>query len=146
MIVTGPDDTDNIAPPNSSQSGSLHSKWTGGALRTSTSTASLRPGGWITEGGGSSGSPYGSSTYHGISGYASSPAGSPMPYLPYSPALAPPPLSGRRLPSGVIGTGSFPGTPAGLGLSLSFFPLASAPATGVLCTPVTLATLGSHLR
>ena len=142
-VVAGPDDTGSIAPPDSARSGGLRSKWTGGALRARPSTASLRPGGWIAEGGGA-GSPYGGSTYSGVSSYASSPAGSPMPpYSPYSPASAPPPLSGRRSPSGVIGTGNFPGTPAGLGLSPGFFPPVSAPASGALRTPVTAATLGS---
>jgi hypothetical protein len=138
-VVGGPDDTDSIAPPDSARSGGLRSKWTGGTLRARPSTASLRPGGWIAEGGGGgAGSPYAGSTYSGVSSYASSPAGSPMPpYSPYSPASAPPPLSGRRSP------GTFPGTPAGLGLSPGFFPPTSAPAAGALRTPATAATLGS---
>jgi hypothetical protein len=136
-VVGGPDDTDSIAPLDSARSSGLRSKWTGGTLRARPSTVPLRPGGWIAEGGGA-GSPYASSTYSGVSSYASSPAGSPMPpYSPYSPASAPPPLSGRRSP------GTFPGAPAGLGLSPGFFPPASAPAAGALRTPATAATLGS---
>ncbi|KAI9453312.1 DUF1692-domain-containing protein [Lactarius psammicola] len=137
LAVAGPDDTGSIAPtPDSSRSG-LRSKWTGGALRARPSNASLRPGGWA-EGG----SPYGS-TYSGVSSYASSPAGSPMlPYSPYSPATAPPPLSGRS-PSG--GAGGFPGAPSGLGLSPGLFGV--GPPGGVsgggLRTPATAATLGS---
>ncbi|KAH8977589.1 hypothetical protein EDB86DRAFT_3249747 [Lactarius hatsudake] len=97
------------------------------------SNASLRPGGWA-EGG----SPYGS-TYSGVSSYASSPAGSPMPYSPCSPATVPPPLSGRT-PSG-----GYPGTPSGLGLSPGLFgpgPQGGASGGG-LRTPATAATLGS---
>ena len=110
-----PGDTDSIVPSNFSRSSGLCSKWTGGVLCARPSAAPLRPGGWITESGGG-GFPYGGSTHSGVSSYASSSVGSPMfPRSPYSPALAPPPLSGRRSPSGFIGTGSFPGTPAGLG-------------------------------
>ncbi|KAF8260059.1 endoplasmic reticulum vesicle transporter-domain-containing protein [Lactarius quietus] len=129
-VVAGPDDTGSIAPPDSARSG-LRSKWTGSALRARPSV-SPRPGVWA-EGG----SPY-SSTYSGVSSYASSPAGSPMlPYSPYSPATVPPPLSGRT-PSG--GAGSFPGTPSGLGLSPNLY----APGTaGVGRTPATAATIGS---
>jgi hypothetical protein len=88
--------------------------------------------------------PYGGSSYSVVSLYASSPAGSPMPaHSPYSPASALPPLSGRRSPSGCIGTRSFPGAPAGLGLSPGFFPPASAGAAGALRTPATVATLSS---
>jgi hypothetical protein len=62
-----------------------------------------------------------------------------LPYSPYSPASAPPPLSGRP-PSG--GTGGFPGTPAGLGLSPGLFPPGSA-AGGGMRTPAAAGTIGS---
>ena len=115
----------------------------GGALCACPSTASLRPGGWITESGGG-GLPYGGPTHDEVSSYASPPAGSLMlPYSHYSPASAPPPLSGRRSPSGFIDTGSLSGTPAGLGLCPGFFSHASAPASSALHTPATAATLGS---
>jgi hypothetical protein len=127
-VVAGPDDTGSIAPDSARSS--LRSKWTGGALRARPSNASLRPNAWA-EGGGS---PYAGSTYSGVSSHPSSPAGSPMlPYSPYSPATVPPPLSGRT-PSG-----SFPGTPSGLGLSPAQFP----PGGTGLRTPSTAATLGS---
>jgi hypothetical protein len=138
-VVAGPDDTDSITPPDSARSGGLHSKWTGGALCTCPSTASLHPGGWIDEGSGDVGS-----AHSGISSYASSPAGSLMP--PYSPASALLPLSHRRSPGG------FPGTPAGLGLSLGFLLPTSASAACALRSPATAAMLGStdldltHLR
>src|ERR1700761_7574445 len=63
-----------------------------------------------------------------------------LPYSPYSPASAPPPLSGRT-PSG--GTGSFPGTPSGLGLSPGLFPPGGGVSGGGLRTPATAATMGS---
>ncbi|KAH8979567.1 DUF1692-domain-containing protein [Lactarius akahatsu] len=128
LAVAGPDDTGSIAPTPDSSRGGLRSKWTGGALRARPSNASLRPSGWA-EGG----SPYGS-TYSGVSSYASSPAGSPMPYSPYSPATVPPPLSGRT-PSG-----GYPGPPSGLGLSPG---PPGGPIGGGLRTPATAATLGS---
>ncbi|KAH9010098.1 hypothetical protein EDB83DRAFT_2530949 [Lactarius deliciosus] len=82
-------------------------------------------------------SPYGS-TYSGVSSYTSSPAGSPMPYAPYSPAMVPLPLSGRT-PSG-----GYPGIPSGLGLSPGLFgPIPpGGPSGGGLRTPATAATLG----
>lgn len=133
LAVAGPDDTGSIAPTPDSSRGGLRSKWAGGALRARSSNASLRPGGW-PEGG----SPYGS-TYSGVSSYASSPAGSPMPYSPYSPATVPPPLTGRT-PSG-----GYPGTPSGLGLSPGLFGPGppGGPSGGGLRTPATAATLGS---
>ncbi|KAN0133418.1 DUF1692 domain containing protein [Lactarius tabidus] len=135
-VVAGPDDTGSIAPPDSARTGGLRSKWTGGALRARSSNASLQPGVWAE-----AGSPYGGSTYSGVSSYASSPAGSPMlPYSPYSPASAPPPHSGRT-PS--TGAGGFPGTPAGLGLSPGLFAPGSAASTGGMRTPATPATMGS---
>ena len=138
-----PDDTDDIMPSDFSRSGGLCRKWTGGALCARTSTAPLRPGGWITESGGS-GLPYGGSTYSGVPSHSSPPVGSPMlPYSHYSPASAAPPHFGRRSPSGFIGTGNFPGTPSGLGLSPGFFPSASDPTSGALRTSAMAATLGS---
>lgn len=140
-LVVGPDDIDSIAPPDFARSSGLHSKCTGGALRARPSTASLCPGGSIAEGGGS---PYGGSTYSGVSSNTSSSVGSPMPpYSPYSPFSAPPPLSGRRSPSGGIGTGSFPCThAAGLWSSPGLFSSVSTPAPAALRMPVMVATLG----
>jgi hypothetical protein len=66
-VVAGPDDTDSIVPPDFSRTGGLRSKWTVGALRARPNTASLRPGGWIAEGEGGGSSPYGGSTYGGVS-------------------------------------------------------------------------------
>ena len=136
-VVAGPDDTGSIAPPDSARVGGLRSKWTGGTLRARPSNASLQPGVWAE-----AGSPYGGSTYSGVSSYASSPAGSPMlPYSPYSPASAPPPLSGRRTPSG--GNAGFPGTPAGLGLSPALYPQGSVVGAGGMRTPGTAPAMGS---
>ena len=142
-VIAGPDDTGSIVPPDSTWSSSLCSKWTGGTLLACPSTISMLPDRWIAEGG-SANSPYSGLTYSGISSYTSSPAGSPiLPYSPYSPALAPPPLSGHPSPSGVICTGSFPGTTAGLELPSGFFPPDSAPASSALHTPAMAAMLGS---
>ena len=55
-----------------------------------------------------------------------------LPYSPYTPASASPPLSGRRTPSG--GTGGFSGTLAGLVLSPGWYAPGSAPATGGMQT------------
>lgn len=124
-VVAGPDDTDSITPmPDSARSGGLRGKWTGTALRARQSNASLRPTAWVDNG---VGSPY-SSNYSGSS-YAGSPAGSPMPYSPYSPVI-PPPLSGRTpSPSGFV-----PGSNSGLGLSPNPF----SPSLGSGRTPATL--------
>ncbi|KAN0133410.1 Endoplasmic reticulum vesicle transporter domain containing protein [Lactarius tabidus] len=119
-VVAGPDDTGSTAPPDSARSSGLRSKWTGEALRARSSNASLQRGVWAE-----AGSPY----------------GSPMlPYWPYLPASAPPPLSGRT-PSGDIG--SFSGTPAGLGVSPGLFAPGSTVRVGGMRTPAMAAMMGS---
>lgn len=128
--VAGPDDTDSIAPmSDSTHRGGLRNKWTGTALRSRPSDASMRAGSWVD---GSGGSPY-SSTYSGSS-YAGSPGSPMLPHSPYSPVV-PPSLSGRTS-SGFAVAGSTPG----LGLSPSLF---GPHLPSSVRTPATAATIGS---
>ena len=115
-VVARPDETSGIAITP----GLAASAASGQAgLRARPSNASLQS---------EAGSPYNVSTYSDVTSYASSPTGSPMlSYSPYTPASAPPPLSGRRTPSG--GTGGFRYT-GRTGFSPGWNAPGSAPAAG----------------